>query len=85
MLLVQLVLDLDRLLALADCFLAEARVFFALDARDAPRAQRVDGRADGLGHVQPGKAQAQRHAGDEHCDPEHARTGEAEKSLARFA
>ena len=85
MLLVQLVLDFHRFLALADRLLADAGIFFALDARDAAQAQRVDARADRLGHAQPRKAEAEGDAGDEHCNPEHARPGEAKKGLARPA
>ena len=84
-LLLQLVLDLEHLVALADRLGAEARVLGALDALDPARAQRLDRRAERVGDAQPGEAQRQRGAGDEHGDPEHARAGEAEQVLARAA
>ena len=84
-LLVQLVLDLDDLLALTDGFFAQPHVFLALDARAAAQAQRIDPRTDALGGAQPREAEPERDAGDQHRDPEHARSGEAQQRLARLA
>jgi hypothetical protein len=84
-LLLQLVLDLEHFVALADRLGAEARVLGPLDPLDPARAQRLDRGAERIGDPQPGKAQRQRRAGDEHGDPEDARSGKAEQVLARAA
>jgi hypothetical protein len=84
-LLLQLVLDLEDLVALADRLGAEACILGALDPLDAARAQRLDRGTERIGDAQPREAQRQRRAGDEHRDPEHARAGEAEERLAGAA
>ena len=82
MILVQPVLDIHDLLALAQRLLADAHVFGSFGAQGARLPQRVDPRADAFGQPQPREAQRQRDAGDQRSDPQHARADEAEQLLA---
>ena len=73
-----LALDLDLVLAVDECPLADAAVLGLFLLLLTAFAKAIDGGADDFSQRQPRETQRQRHAGHQRSDPQHARTGETE-------